>query len=133
MNQSKKIGVVAKELSISVDTLRYYEKIHLLGTIKRTENGLRLFSDNDVTRIIFIKEAQKVGFSLEEIGQLLAFRENPKEAKPNVRALVKQKFTVINQRIDELIGLRDEFSLLTEQCLESEGDCPILTRLESKK
>jgi DNA-binding transcriptional MerR regulator len=132
MDQMKKIGVVASELSISIDTLRYYEKILLLEKIKRTNNGLRLYSSSDIKRIIFIKEAQKVGFSLEEISQLLTFREKPKEAKPEVRALIEQKFAIINQRIAELTALRDEFTLLTEQCLASEGDCPILSRLECK-
>lgn len=132
MPQMKKIGQVAKELETSVDTLRYYEKIHLLGPIKRTENGLRLYSESDITRTIFIKEAQKVGFSLEEISLLLSFRENPKQAKPDVRALVKQKFDRINQRIDELTALKNEFSQLTTLCLESEGDCPILNRLEKR-
>ncbi len=132
MVQMKKIGQVAKELETSVDTLRYYEKIQLLGPIKRTENGLRLYSESDITRTIFIKEAQKVGFSLEEISLLLSFRENPKEAKPDVRALVNQKFDRINQRIDELTALKNEFSKLTALCLESEGDCPILNRLEKR-
>lgn len=133
MSQMKKIGQVSTALNVSVDTLRYYEKIKLLGRIKRTENGLRLFSEADITRVIFIKEAQKVGFSLEEISQLLSFRENPKEAKPNVRALVNQKFDKINQRIEELTALKDEFSRLMAQCIESDGDCcPILNRLEQQ-
>lgn len=130
MTTMKKIGQVAKELAVSADTLRYYEKIQLLGTIKRTETGIRLYTDGDITRIIFIKEAQKVGFSLEEISQLLSFRDDPKNAKPNVRALVSQKFKAIDQRIEELIALKEEFSRLTTLCLESENDCPILNRFE---
>ncbi len=128
----KKIGQVAKELAVSVDTLRYYEKIQLLGTIKRTETGIRLYTDGDITRIVFIKEAQKAGFSLEEINQLLSFRNNPKNAKPSVRALVAQKCKVIDQRIKELSALKKEFIELTTLCLESEGDCPILSRFECK-
>lgn len=127
----KKIGEVAKELSVSIDTLRYYERIQLLGNIKRTGNGIRLFSGSDITRIVFIKEAQKVGFTLAEISLLLSFREDPKNAKPNVRLLVNQKFETINMRIEELTSLRDEFSRLTTLCLESDGECPILSRLEN--
>ena len=130
MTQMKKIGEVALELSISADTLRYYEKIQLLDTIKRTETGIRFYTNSDITRIIFIKEAQKVGFSLDEISQLLSFRDNPKGSKPNVRALVAQKLEVINQRILELTALKEELVQLTAVCLESEGDCPILSRFE---
>lgn len=126
----KKIGQVAKELAVNADTLRYYEKIQLLNNIKRTETGLRLYAEIDITRIIFIKEAQKVGFSLEEIKQLLSFRDDPKNAKPSVRKLVAQKFKVIDRRIEELTALKAEFSQLTTLCLESDGDCPILSRFE---
>lgn len=130
MTEMKKIGQVAKELSVNVDTLRYYEKIQLLGVIKRTDTGIRLYSSNDVTRIVFIKEAQKVGFSLEEIRQLLSFRDNPTVSKPSVRSLVAKKYQVIEQRITELQALKKELSSLTALCLESEGDCPILNRFE---
>ncbi|MGS2716875.1 heavy metal-responsive transcriptional regulator [Eionea flava] len=130
MTEMKKIGQVAKELSLNVDTLRYYEKIQLLGVIKRTDTGIRLYSNNDVTRIVFIKEAQKAGFSLEEIRQLLSFRNNPKVSKPSVRSLVAKKYQVIEQRITELQALKKEFSRLTALCLESEGDCPILKKFE---
>jgi DNA-binding transcriptional MerR regulator len=58
----KKIGDVAKQLNISVDTLRYYEKIALLKNIQRKNNSVRFYSDEDVTRIRFIRHAQKNGF-----------------------------------------------------------------------
>lgn len=133
MIKTKKIGEVAKELSVNADTLRYYEKIKLLGTIKRTETGIRLYRQEDITRIVFIKQAQKVGFSLEEISQLLKFRDDPIKSKSQVRELVAQKLDVIEQRINELSALRDEFSQLTEQCINSKGGCPILKKFEGRK
>lgn len=131
MIKAKKIGEVAKELSVNVDTLRYYEKIQLLDRIKRTENGIRLYSEEDIARVTFIRQAQKVGFSLEEIAQLLIFRDNPIESKSRVRELVAKKLEVIEQRIHDLTALRDEFSQLTEQCINSKGGCPILKKFES--
>ena len=122
---------MAKELSVNVDTLRYYEKIQLLDRIKRTENGIRLYSEEDIARVTFIRQAQKVGFSLEEIAQLLIFRDNPIESKSRVRELVAKKLEVIEQRIHDLTALRDEFSQLTEQCINSKGGCPILKKFES--
>lgn len=133
MIKTKKIGEVAKELSVNTDTLRYYEKIHLLGVIKRSENGIRLYSEDDIARVTFIKQAQKVGFSLEEIAQLLKFRDDPIKSKSRVRELVAKKLEVIGQRIYELTALRDEFSKLTEQCVNSEGGCPILEKFEAHK
>ena len=131
MIKAKKIGEVAKELSVNADTLRYYEKIQLLDRIKRTENGIRLYSEEDIARVTFIRQAQKVGFSLEEIAQLLIFRDNPIESKSRVRELVAKKLEVIEQRIHDLTALRDEFSQLTEQCINSKGGCPILKKFES--
>jgi DNA-binding transcriptional MerR regulator len=133
MVKTKKIGEVAKELSVNADTLRYYEKIHLLGLIKRSENGIRLYGEDDIARVTFIKQAQKVGFSLEEIAQLLKFRDDPIKSKSRVRELVAKKLVVIEQRIYELTALRDEFSQLTEQCINSKGGCPILKKFEVHK
>ncbi len=131
MSTTKKIGEVAKKLFVSVDTLRYYEKIKLLGPVKRSANGIRLYSEEDIVRVTFIKQAQKVGFTLEEIHQLLKFRDNPIQSKSRVRELVAKKLVVIEQRIQDLTALRDEFSQLTEQCINSEGGCPILKKFES--
>lgn len=131
MIKAKKIGEVAKELSINADTLRYYEKIRLLDRIKRTDNGIRLYSEEDIARVKFIRQAQKVGFSLEEIAQLLKFRDNPIQSKSRVRELVAKKLEIIEQRIHDLTALRDEFSQLTEQCINTKGGCPILKKFEN--
>lgn len=126
----KKIGEVAGLFNISIDTLRYYEKINLLGKIERTANGIRLYSEDDLSRIQFIRQAQKMGFSLDEIGQLLCFRDAPEAAKPQVRQLAREKLSAIETHIDELIALRDEFQQLVEQCQTSTGNCPILAKFE---
>ncbi len=126
----KKIGEVAKLLNISIDTLRYYEKISLLNTIERTANGVRLYSDNDLSRIQFIQHAQKMGFSLDEIGQLLCFRDAPEIAKPHMRQLALEKLSAIESHINELTVLRDELQQLIEQCQKSTGDCPILAKFD---
>ncbi len=126
----KKIGEVAQLLNISIDTLRYYEKIKLLGSIQRTDSGIRLYSKGDLSRIQFIKQAQKMGFSLEEISQLLSFRDSPETVKPQIRQLAQEKLSTIESHIDELVLLRDELRELIEQCQKSTGDCPILEKFE---
>jgi len=126
----KKIGEVANLLNISIDTLRYYEKIKLLKPIKRTDSGIRLYSDNDLARIKFVQQAQKMSFSLDEIRQLLSFRDSPEMPKPKVRHLVLEKLSAIETHINELILLRDELQDLTTQCKQSTGSCPILKNFE---
>lgn len=121
-----KIGKVVETLSISADTLRYYEKIALMPKVHRNNSGVRFYSDKDLSRLRFIKRAQKMGFSLEEIANLLRFRENPQNAKPQVRELAHQKLKEIEEHLTELSTLRDELRLLTNLCGASMDGCPIL-------
>ena len=72
-----RIGQAAEALGLSVDTLRYYEKRRLLPPVSRNNAGIRVYGDRDMSRLKFIRRAQKMDFSLDEIGQLLSMRENP--------------------------------------------------------
>lgn len=125
-----RIGEVVAELGISADTLRYYEKINLMPRVHRSSAGVRAYSDKDLSRLRFIKRAQRMGFSLDEIAQLLGFRENPQQAKPKVRALAHQKLAVIEEHLVELSTLRDELRLLTNLCGASPDGCPILDEID---
>ncbi|MBL4865878.1 MAG: heavy metal-responsive transcriptional regulator [Pseudomonadales bacterium] len=126
------IGEVATSLAISADTLRYYEKIKLLPKIQR-QSGVRCYSNKDLSRLSFIKRAQKMGFSLKEIAALLRFRENPQKAKPKVRELAHQKLVEIELHLGELTTLRDELKLLTNLCGANPEGCPILESIEQDK
>jgi DNA-binding transcriptional MerR regulator len=124
------IGDVTKQLNISADALRYYEKIHLLLPISRDASGLRNYSEKDVSRLKFVQRAQRMGFSLEDIGRLLEFREAPQEAKPDVRRLAGEKLAYVEEQLRELKILRDELTLLINLCATSEDGCPIIKGLE---
>lgn len=121
-----RIGEVVATLEISADTLRYYEKIKLMPKVHRNNGGVRFYSDKDISRLRFIKRAQKMGFSLDEISQLIKFRENPQKAKPKVRELAHHKLEDIQHHLEELTTLRDELRLLTNLCGSSDKGCPIL-------
>ena len=127
-----RIGEVVAELGISADTLRYYEKIKLMPRVQRNGAGVRFYSDKDLSRIRFIKRAQKMGFSLEEITKLLSFRENPQQAKPQVRELAHHKLEEVEHHLSELTTLRDELCLLTNLCGASTDGCPIIEKLDNK-
>ena len=124
------IGAVTRRLNISADTLRYYEKIHLLPSISRDASGLRNYCENDVSHLKFIKRAQRMGFSLEEIGHLLEFRSAPQQAKPEIRQLAGDKLADIEDHLQELKTLRNELSLLINLCANSEDGCPIIEGLD---
>ena len=124
------IGDVTRQLNISADALRYYEKIHLLLPVSRDTSGLRNYSEKDISRLKFIRRAQRMGFSLEDIGHLLDFREAPQEARPEVRRLAGEKLAYVEEQLGELKILRDELTLLINLCATSEDGCPIIEGLE---
>jgi len=126
-----RIGKISEQLGISKDTLRYYEKIKLLPAISRDPSGLRLYCKKDISRIRFIKRAQRMGFSLDEIKQLLNFRESPQQAKPHVKQLANQKLIDIETHLTELSVLRNELKLLVNLCSGSQDGCPIIEGLEA--
>ncbi len=124
------IGEVSKKLNISTDTLRYYEKIKLLPRISRLASGLRVYSKKDLSRIMFIKRAQRMKFSLKDIANLLNFRERPQTAKPEIRKLANQRLNDIEEHLIALETLRNELTLLIGLCQKSNDGCPILDSFE---
>ena len=125
-----RIGDVAKELGLSADTLRYYEKIKLLPRVSRTASGTREYDDKDISRIKFIKRAQKMNFSLAEISDLLKMRENPQKVRDEVRQLTKDKLLEVDEHLQSLNTLRNELQLLLNLCQGAEQGCPILEELD---
>ncbi|VAW96090.1 hypothetical protein MNBD_GAMMA22-850 [hydrothermal vent metagenome] len=125
-----RIGEVTKMLSVSADTLRYYEKIKLLSTVARTESGIREYNDKDISLLKFIRRAQKMNFTLAEISQLVQMRTDPQHARDEVRFLTAQKLEDINTSITELTTLRNELQLLMNLCFGSDDGCPIIDSIE---
>ncbi len=127
------IGEVSTLLGISADTLRYYEKIQLVPTIARTGTGIRVYVERDLSRLRFIKRAQKMQFSLREIAALLKMREDPQHARDEVRLLTGNKLDEIEERLQDLQVLRNELRLLLNLCSASKDGCPIIERIDSKE
>ena len=124
------IGEVARQLSMSTDALRYYEKIGILPKINRTVSGIRRYQSKDISRLKFIKRAQRMSFTLAEIGGLLKMREAPQYVRTEVRQLTVNKLREIEEHLTELDTLRRELTLLVNLCKASEEDgCPIIDRI----
>ena len=120
------IGDIGRLLNLSADTLRYYEKIGLLPRVGRNPSGIRRYGEKDLSRLRFIQRAQKMGFSLAEIAQLLALRDNPQGARASVRKLTAAKLEEVETRLGELTLLRNEMRLLLNLCQGAKGGCPII-------
>ena len=128
-----RISEVTQQLGLSADTLRYYEKIKLLPRISRNASGIREYDDKDVSRLKFIQRAQKMNFSLAEIGDLLKMRENPQKVKNEVRQLTADKLLEVESHLESLTTLRNELQLLMNLCQGSEEGCPIIEGLEESE
>ena len=129
---ARTIGEVAAEIGMSADTLRYYEKIRLLPAPGRTPGGKRTYRDRDIARLRFIQRAQSVGFSLEEIGKLLRFRENPAKSSRAVREVAAKKHASVKEQLDLLRSIEAELALLLTICRGDSDSCPILTALDGE-
>lgn len=126
------IGQAARRSGLSAKMLRYYESIGLVAPAGRGDNGYRRYSEDDLHRLAFIKRARDLGFSLEEVGRLLALWQDRQRASADVKALAREHIADLERRIGELVELRDTLLSLVQHCQgDQRPDCPILRSLET--
>jgi len=126
------IGQAARTSGLSAKMIRYYESINLLPAAHRTDAGYRLYRQDDLHTLAFIKRSRDLGFSLEEVGKLLTLWQDRGRASADVKALAHEHITGLNQKIAEMTALRDTLQELVEHCQGNDRpDCPILRDLES--
>ncbi|KAF1030719.1 MAG: HTH-type transcriptional regulator HmrR [Pseudomonas sp.] len=126
------IGQAARQSGLSAKMIRYYESIGLLKAAHRTDSGYRIYSSDDLHTLAFIKRSRDLGFSLEEVGKLLALWHDRQRASADVKALARQHIEELNRKIRELAQLRDTLQDLAEHCQgDHRPDCPILKELAS--
>jgi Cu(I)-responsive transcriptional regulator len=126
------IGKLARQVDLSVETLRYYERRGLIEPQQRSEAGYRLYQPDAVRRLRFIRRAQALGFSLDEIADLLALSGSPTASAGEVKQLTQAKIEDIERRIRDLERMRQALSGLAEHCpghRTTTADCPILSTL----
>src|SRR2546421_314059 len=126
-------GQVARRGGVNLESIRFYEREGLLPRAPRSSNGYRVFGEEDVRRVRFIKRAQELGFSLKEVAELLKLRSQPQSACSQVRARAGAKIADIEGKIRELRKMRVELLQLSGACgKKGRRGCPILERLESE-
>ncbi|MEZ5398825.1 MAG: MerR family DNA-binding protein [Bryobacteraceae bacterium] len=126
-----RIGQAAKLGEVSLQTIRYYEREGLLPQAPRLQSGYRVFSNQDVRRVRFIKRAQELGFSLKEIKELLSFQQSDGSGCAEVRYLARDRIAVIEQKIRSLQAMQKALSRLARACpgRGPVGNCPIIDSL----
>ncbi|MFU8858700.1 MAG: MerR family transcriptional regulator [Deferrisomatales bacterium] len=130
MNQDPTIGQVAKAAGVGVETVRFYERKGLVARPARAEGGFRRYPPETVSRVRFIRNTQKLGFTLREIAELLALRADP--SCEEVRARAEDKLAGINGKIASLERMRAVLEELVGRCraFGTGTECPILAAME---
>lgn len=132
---SMTIAGLAREGGVGVETVRYYQRRGLLDEPARPSGssaggGIRRYSTDDARRLRFIRSAQAAGFTLEQIGELLALDATDDRAR--ARQLANARIAALDSKIEELERVRASLRRLARECGSgSEGPCPILTAFDS--
>ena len=126
-------GELAREAGVNIETLRYYERRGLLPAPERAPNGYRVYSAAALDRIRFIKRAQGLGFSLEEIEELMSLRPAKGRQRQRVRHIAESKLETIESKLAELESIREALRQLVADCERGcdDADCPIIDALSS--
>jgi len=126
------IGEAAAQSGVSAKMIRYYESIELIAAGKRSDAGYRIYGDNDVHALRFVKRGRSLGFSLDQIRDLLSLWQNKSRASGDVKRIALGHVTELNLRIAELTEMRDTLQDLARCCHgDDRPDCPILQSLSA--
>jgi DNA-binding transcriptional MerR regulator len=135
------IGHIAKQTSLTVDAIRFYERNKLLAAPARSQGGFRLYSSDDLAALQFIRNLQTLGFSLNEIREFLSLRTNDLRACSAVRNMLDQKLKAIHAKRIALARLEDELKSALTKCNSQlkrpngnkNGRCPVLRVFDKSK
>lgn len=131
---SLSIGQVAREAGIGVETVRFYERRGLIEEPARRASGYRQYGTDVVERLRFIRETKSLGFTLNEIKELLSLRLDPEAPSAIVKERVDAKITDVQNKIRSLQRMERELAKLTAKC-DGQGptcECPILISIDRK-
>jgi MerR family mercuric resistance operon transcriptional regulator len=136
MAEILQIGQAAKATGLSIDTIRFYQKLGLVRPPDRTAGGFRVFNGTDLEELQFIARAQELGFSLSEIKDLILVQQKNERGCPEVRALLKRKLAVVRGKISALRQIEIELDRALRRCdraLKGSASvpvCPVVDQLQ---
>jgi MerR family mercuric resistance operon transcriptional regulator len=134
-NNTFSIGQLAKQTGCKVETIHYYEKITLMKAAPRTTGGHRIYNLTDSKRLNFIRKCRRLGFSIEQVREMLKFIDEPNHVCGEVKAMAMQQFRAVQSKIDELKKLQGALNSMIVQCKKEDyavDNCPIIDVLYDK-
>ena len=130
-----KISELAAKTGLSAHTIRFYEKHDLIRASERSEAGYRYYNDSDIRRAEFVKTARNIGFSLEDISQLLSIRvDKPSHSCQEVTDITQHKLDEVNEKLSELESMQNTLQILLKSCCggpEKATHCSIIEALDA--
>jgi Cd(II)/Pb(II)-responsive transcriptional regulator len=131
MKQAMKIGELARQILCQPETIRYYEREGLLPPATRTPGNYRVYGRTHIERLTFIRNCRALDMTLDEIRELLRFRDLPQHANHAAHALLDEHVAHVEARISELQQLKRQLLALRRQCqpVRAGGECGILDEL----
>ena len=128
------IGQLAKASGVNAKLIRHYESISLIPKASRTESGYRMYSENDIEFLKFIKRARSLGFSIKEIKKLVSLWRNKSRSSRDVKTLALSHIEGLEKKIAEIEEMVQSLRSLAKNCHgDSRPDCPIIKGLENKE
>ena len=130
--QSLTIGVFARAAGVNVETIRFYQRKGLLPEPDKPYGSIRRYGETDVTRVRFVKSAQRLGFSLDEIADLLRLDDGAH--CDETRHLAEHKLQDVREKLADLTRMETVLSELVCACHARKGDvsCPLISSLQGK-
>lgn len=128
------IGVIAERANVNIQTLRYYEKRNILKPARVKESGYRLYTEDAVKTVTFVKHAQELGFKLDEIKQLLGLRNASVNRCDSVRKRAQIRLSDVQEKMKMLKRIEKTLKVLIKDCENNKTSkkCPIIDSLEAK-
>ena len=125
------IGEAARRSGVSAKMVRHYESLGLLPQVLRTDSGYRQYTEAEVHTLRFIKRARDLGFSMDEIGELVGLWQNQRRASASVKRVAQKHADALTERIDAMLAMRRTLDHLIHCCHEDGRPvCPILDDLD---
>lgn len=123
------IGEAARASGVSVETIRYYERVGVVAKPRRTASGRRVYAPDDVAALRFVRRCRDLGFSLEDAVALCGLARDPHEACDAAGRLAGQHLARVRDKIADLQRLEAALSELVANCDRGQPDCPMLDKL----
>ena len=124
------IADAAKYTGLSSKTIRYYEQQQIIPAAKRGDNGYRQYDKVQLERLLFIKRARALGFSLSDSHELLLISQDPERTSAAVKQKAEKHLHTVNQQIAQLQQMRDVLETVVGECSgDDQAHCPILDKL----